>query len=283
MKAIFKTVVERTATNQLFWLGYQNCERLSNYFGRLYRYAKLARQRRGAEVDARALELFPDLSVANGFFRTLRYPSAQSVDSTLSPKLLGSYESELHPVFEDILKNDYTSIVDIGCAEGYYAVGLALRFPHAEVYAFDIDPMAKRLCAGMAKVNGVSDRVHVADFCNEQALRSIPLGDRALIISDCEGFETALFTQQVAEFMRKHDVIIETHDFIDIECTAKMRLAFSQTHNIRSIKSIDDIHKAQTYQYPELDGHSTREKFQIVREGRPAIMEWLVMTSNLHS
>jgi precorrin-6B methylase 2 len=224
-------------------------------------------------------ELFPDLTVADGPFRGLRYPSSLTVGSALLPKLLGSYESELHPVLDGMLKQGYTTIVDIGCAEGYYAIGFALRLPHAEVYAFDTNPTAKQLCAEMARLNGVADRLHIEDFCNEEALRSIPLGDRTLIISDCEGYEGSLFNRQLAEFLVQHDLIIETHDFMNIDLSAKMHDTFAKTHHIRSIKSMDDIEKAHTCHDRALEPYSTRDKFFILREGRPAIMEWLVMTS----
>jgi len=178
-----------------------------------------------------------------------------------------------------MLGNGYDTIVDVGCAEGYYAVGLALRLPHAEVYAFDTNANAKQLCAQMARLNGVVDRIHIQGFCDEAVLRSIPLGDRALIVSDCEGYEGSLFNRQVAEFLIPHDVIVETHDFIDIEISSKMRDAFSKTHHIRSIKSTDDIEKVHACQNRALESYSARDKYLALREGRDAIMEWLVMTS----
>jgi len=46
-----------------------------------------------------------------------------------------------------------------------------------------------------------------------------------------------------------HDLIIEAHDFIDIEISPKLRSAFAKTHDIQSIKSIDDIERAHTYRY----------------------------------
>jgi precorrin-6B methylase 2 len=184
----------------------------------------------------------------------------------------------LHPVLDELLRNGYNTVVDVGCAEGYYAVGFALRLPHAQVYAFDTDSNARQLCAEMARLNGVADRIHIGEFCNEEVLRSIPLGERALIMSDCEGYEGSLFNGQLAEFLFKHDVIIETHDFIDIELSVKMRDAFAKTHHVRSIKSVDDIEKAHTFNDPALESYSTWDKYRILRENRPAIMEWLVMT-----
>ena len=61
---------------------------------------------------------------------------SEAICSSLVPKLLGSYESELHQVLNQILETDYQNVIDIGCAEGYYAVGLALRLPNARVYAW---------------------------------------------------------------------------------------------------------------------------------------------------
>lgn len=290
MKTIFKILVQRTARNPVAWFLYRTCGQFSIYLGQIYQYALYVRQPRttqpgalrpddGERVAHITAQLFPDFIVENGPFKRLRYPSMQSVGSALLPKLLGSYESELNPILDGMLSNGYTTIVDIGCAEGYYAIGLALRLPHAQVYAFDTNSTAREICAEMARLNGVASRLHIEDFCNEEALRSIPLGDRALIISDCEGYEGSLFNRELAEFLVKHDVIIETHDLYDIDISVKMRDAFAKTHYIRSIKSVDDIEKAHTYYYRALEPYSTRDKYLILREGRAAIMEWLVMTS----
>ena len=77
--------------------------------------------------------------VKSGPFRGLTYPgeSATSVDA-LIPKLLGVYESQLHPCFS----RGWTHFIDIGASDGYYAVGMAMR--GARVTAIDIDPWARR-------------------------------------------------------------------------------------------------------------------------------------------
>ena len=77
----------------------------------------------------------PDLIVRNGPFAGMRYPGVQSVCSTIVPKLIGCYEKELHSVIELICSQQYNSVVDIGCAEGYYAVGLAMRLQNAQLFA----------------------------------------------------------------------------------------------------------------------------------------------------
>jgi methylase of polypeptide subunit release factors len=79
--------------------------------------------------------------------------------------LLGCYERELAGLVEKLCLYPYTEIIDIGCAEGYYANGFARRHRQAFVYAFDSDPRARHLCRQMALLNEVADRVSVNDDC----------------------------------------------------------------------------------------------------------------------
>jgi precorrin-6B methylase 2 len=281
MKAVLKQVVERTARNRFCWSVYKGCGWLSEQLRRVYGHAEFVRQTRNRDERLTSVvkELFPALTVANGPFKGMRYPAPDSFGSMLLPKLLGSYESELHPFFQEIFANRYTTIVDIGCAEGYYATGLALRFTSAEVYAFDTAAKAREMCAEMAELNGVRDRIHIGGFCDEATLRSIPLGDKALIISDCEGYENVLFNKGIAEHLRNQNLIIEAHDFIDIETSLNLRRIFSATHHVETVRSLDDIEKAHAYQYPELKNYSTSEKREILGERRPGTMRWFLMTA----
>jgi len=280
LKNIGKNMVEMTATKPIAWRLYKLCGGVSDALGRIYGHARFAREISERDATLRRLtrELYPDLTVSSGPFRGLKY-TRQSSGSTLLPKLLGSYESELHPIFEELLANDYSTIVDVGCAEGYYAVGLGIRFPRAEVYAFDTASSARQLCTELAELNGIAERVHVGAFCDAATLSEIPLGRKALIVSDCEGYEESLFTDQVISKLAQHDLIVETHDFISIDISTKLRDRFARTHRIRSIKSTDDIEKAHTYHYDPIQKYDAATRRMILAERRPAIMEWLVMTS----
>lgn len=76
-------------------------------------------------------------TVLSGPFQGMTYMAAGSEGST-SARLLGTYEAALHPIIEKIIKRGYQQIIDVGCAEGYYAVGLAMRMPSARVIARDL-------------------------------------------------------------------------------------------------------------------------------------------------
>ncbi len=230
-------------------------------------------------VDQTIREICPDLKVRHGSFKGMRYPRVKSVGSALFPKLLGSYEREVHPVIEAICGQNYTEIVNIGCAEGYYAVGLALRMPKARVFAFDINEEATWLCRQMAELNGVGDRVILGSFCDPEVLKSIKFTGRGLIVSDCEGYEKQLFTPEIVKLIAPHDVFLEVHDGVDINISTLMRKIFEPTHRIESILSLDDIQKAITYSYPELHNYDLAERKILVGENRPHIMEWLFLQS----
>ncbi len=233
-------------------------------------------RRRFAKAEAQ--RLFADMTVRNGPFKGMKYPDFKSEGSTLFPKFLGSYERELHPLFGKILDSDYSEVVDVGCAEGYYAVGMALRLPKARIFAYDISEKARSQCAKMARLNGVDDRVTIAAHCDPQTLTNLGLTRKALVISDCEGYEKTLFSPQVVTALAAHDVLIETHDVFDISISPELRKRFAATHRLQVISSVDDVQKALYYDYAELAPYDTEQRKKLLAERRRSIMEWFFFT-----
>ena len=224
-------------------------------------------------------QMFSDAVVRHGPFAGLRYAEMISIASSLYPKLLGSYESELHPWIEEVCEAGYTEIIDVGCAEGYYAVGFAMRLPQATVHAYDTYEGARQLCADSARLNGVADRVMVGSLFAAEELRSIPIRQRGLIVCDCDGGENEIFTKQTGRKFADWDLLIETHDCYDITISTRLAELFRKTHDLRTVLSVDDIQKAKTYDYPELAGLDLATRRAILAEYRPTLMEWQFFTS----
>jgi hypothetical protein len=273
MKEWAKNLICHIVQNDILW-------RLMN--GSLLRVTRFAEFARREEKNRRIVQpaiqaVCPDLVVKRGPFQGMRYPEIDSIGRYLFPKLFGTYEREIQSVVETICAKNYTEIVNIGCGEGYYAVGLARRIPGARVYAYDIDKESIRLCMIMAELNGVSDRVSTALVCNIETLRAIPFTKRGLIVCDCEGYERTLFTHEGIDLFLKHDVLVEIHDFIDISTSSYIWKLFEVTHDILSIESVDDIKKAKTYSYRELEGYDLETRRILLGEYRASIMEWLYM------
>src|SRR5450432_1298867 len=105
-------------------------------------------------INNRLLQkLFPTglLIVQNGPFAGMKY-IPQSNGSALIPKLTGTYEQELHGIIEEVSQRKYHTLVDVGCAEGYYLVGLALRLPNLHVHGFDLNAEALKNCQRLATI-----------------------------------------------------------------------------------------------------------------------------------
>ena len=171
--------------------------------------------------------------VASGPFSGMTYVKA-ATEGALIARLLGVYESELHPHVEAFIAEDLECVIDVGCAEGYYAVGLARRMPGVTVYAHDILESARLVCAGMAAENGVSDRVVIGgEFQPEDFQRFA--GQRALVLVDAEEAEIDILDLERGPALAHMNIIVETHDVYRPGALATLMARFSATHEIQRV------------------------------------------------
>ena len=209
--------------------------------------------------------------VNNGPFAGLNY-TRKAAGSALAPKLVGSYESELHPIWAQVLKNPYDLVIDIGCAEGYYAVGLAKHLPGGpKVIAFDMDAEARLLCRELSIKNGVSDRVETLGECDVPALKRVLKG-RALVVCDCEGAELDLLDGDQIPALKTADIVVELHDFLRAGVTPTLTQRFAATHEIQLIDSV----KPDVSLYPELEILAPEQR-AIALDERAQPMQWAWM------
>jgi len=171
------------------------------------------RRRRALRVQTLAARLVEErgASVFTGPYAGMTYPTIEAGGSELLPKLLGTYEREIWPLLDHAMSRRPERIVNIGCGEGYHAVGLARRLPDAQVVALDAAPEYQRLCASMAAANGVGERVRVLGAC-DTALLSELLVPRSLVLCDCEGHEVDLLDPRWVPGLRNSDILVEVHD-----------------------------------------------------------------------
>jgi tRNA G46 methylase TrmB len=134
------------------------------------------------------IELIPPrLRIVSGPFRGMRY-NLVACGSAHSAKLLGTYEKELHAIIDEILAERFEEIIDIGAAEGYYAVGLALSSPSPRrVIAFEAQEQGRQLLQELAAGNSLKN-VDIRGACDVMGLEQALAGGRPkLIICDVEG------------------------------------------------------------------------------------------------
>ena len=178
------------------------------------------------------------------------------------------------------MKKYYSDIVDIGCAEGYYAVCLSMVIPNSNICAYDVSNVARKQCREMFTLNSIDkSRYSIGEFCDSDRLTSLKLGEKVLIVSDCEGYEKTLFNFKVKDKLSCHDLLIEAHDCIDIEISTYLGQLFESTHNITIVEIVDEIQKAKRDAFSEISHLNLDEKRIVLGERRSSIMEWLFLVS----
>lgn len=221
-------------------------------------------------------------TVTTGPFAGMKYPplSHGTIHASTTPKLLGIYEQELYPAIENLLtQGQYTRTIVIGAAEGYYAVGLALRQPNMQVVAFEADLKLQSDLRSVADLNLVLDRIEIKGFCDPASLSLLPKAQRTLIICDCEGGEVDLITHDILSHLGPTDLVIECHDMIVPKCTEIIISNLSQSHSYEVISSsertLSDIPPSLLGSLPQ----SSEEVEWAIREHRHYRMNWIVAKS----
>ena len=134
----------------------------------------------------------------------------QSADGCHIAKLLGCYEQPLLPYIEAAIQAGYPTILNIGCAEGNYSVGMARHMPATRVLAFDLNPKAQEVFTALVAKNGMADRVSVGALFQPEDFAAYA-GERVLVLCDIEGAERELLDPAKAPALAGMDLIVESH------------------------------------------------------------------------
>ncbi len=171
--------------------------------------------------------------VLAGPFQGMSYPIRASESSRVT-RILGGYEASLAPIIESIIARAYPLVIDVGSAEGYYAVGLARRMPGSVIMARDLDPAARTLCAALAEANGVAARVKVGAGM-EHTDFAVCAAQPTVIICDIEGAEGALLDPERAPGLLEADILVEVHEGQQPGLLARLTGRFAASHRITRI------------------------------------------------
>jgi SAM-dependent methyltransferase len=220
--------------------------------------------------------------VLSGPFAGMLYLDA-TVWGSIVPKWLGSYEWELAGVVEQIIARRYPVIVDVGCAEGYYAVGIAKRIDSARVFAFDMDPVSRSQTRGLASLAGVDRRVLSGSFCRHRDLESIRSGaiGPMLLVCDIEGSEFEFLDPVQCAVFEACDMLVEIHSVSGIpNAVEEIADRFRSTHGICRLDALGAKEWAAR-NAPAFTVHGVGEAWlaSMAEEYRSGGVSWLWMTA----
>ncbi|HEY1541565.1 MAG TPA: hypothetical protein VGG01_04070 [Xanthobacteraceae bacterium] len=191
---------------------------------------------------------------------------------------LGTAELEIQDAVESLIARRYATVLNIGAADGYYAVGLARRLPKARVIAFEAVDAFRPVLERTAAANGVAHRIEIKGHCDRGALRAALAGAELpiLVVSDVEGYETELLDPAAIPELKGADLLIETHDASVRGCTEIMTDRFRATHAVERFvgqpRELDDLPARSLPLFRKLFPKMTVE---LMNERRAGIQQWL--------
>jgi hypothetical protein len=197
--------------------------------------------------------------------------------------LLGFYEQE---VIEELVKiSKYRKVfVDVGAADGIFAVGLLEANIYDQSICFEIDDQAKRNILNLAKKNNLENKITIYDEASVskmQSINSINWNDVCILI-DIEGDEFNFITPEMIQTIKGSTLIIEIHDMY-MNDPKKSKYDLDQM--LRKDYSIKVITTASRdlSQIDEIKHLHDNERWLLCSEGRGWRMEWWVCEPNKNS
>jgi Predicted O-methyltransferase len=222
-------------------------------------------------------------TVVGGPFKGMRY-HGEAVCSVAAPKIMGTYESELAPFLQKWSAIPFRHTINVGAAEGYYAVGCAMLWPQAIVTAFESSEEGRTFLRRNVELNGLQSRIKIMGHCSPQQLHAATRnGDHTLVIMDVDGGEGNLLDPaEVLGLVNAH-IIVEIHDHVDGRLGEIVSSRLKSTHLVQEVRTqrrtFWDFHEPRAlslrlWLLPYLK--------QYANELRPAPQRWFCCTPIQH-
>lgn len=202
-----------------------------------------------------------------------------SFGSALLPKITGTYEKELHPHLEKLKGECFDVLVDVGSAEGYYAIGLTRLLRPQATHCYDTNTDAHGALLKLAEINGVTTPLKMNGLCTPANLEALLAGAKhPLVFMDCEGGEFSLLDPARVPALARATLFVETHYARVSGRHEPLEKRFETTHQVEKVvmlpRSPEDA--------PAGGKFSERERMLMVDERRRDLEHWLVMTPRRH-
>ena len=222
-------------------------------------------------------------SVAYGPFKGMKFnPNSTWSKYDLITQTLGVYEKHILEKLILFSKKQNLHFIDIGAADGYFAIGAAYSNIFKKVYAFDKSEISLKNIIINININGCRDKVVVKGEANYENLKKtiIDCNHCAVILIDVEGFEFELLDEKMLRCFSNSYVICELHPSLVSNGYEKQDQLLSRCKDFFNISTI----QRETYNpnnFEELDMLSDEKRLIVFGEGRSSNMKWLVLEPKL--
>ena len=187
-----------------------------------------------------------------------------------SSKILGLYEKEIQDLIVSIQKDkNYSTFVDIGGADGFFAIGSLVNNLFEKCEVFEISKRGRISIQKNSKQNNVYDSIKIHDKASKRSLIKIDNINNSLILCDIEGGEYELFDEKLINEIHPSDIIIEIHKDKEnslVNFEKRFTKSYSLTKITQEPRSLKN--------FKELENINDNNRALITSEGRSYVQEW---------
>ncbi len=175
--------------------------------------------------------------IPHGIFKGMRFDPNDK--AFLTAMRFGTYEPQMMHLLRKCLSRPYNNVTNVGCAEGYYAVGCSMLFQKPEILALDYVSSLLDQTMRLAKLNGVENRITTGGKFDFESPASDQVRNSLMII-DIEGGESELLKNPDA--YQDTDMIIEIHEGFYPEICSSLEKTFGNSHEVEILNLADINH-----------------------------------------
>lgn len=221
-----------------------------------------------------------DGKVLYGPFEGLKILSHRWGARDLGSMILGQYERHVVEYLNSI-DNNYSIFIDVGAADGFYAIGLTQNKKMDKSICFESSPEGRQSIAMNSRANKMENKVQIRGTAREDFAKELirEIGsdiDKCVFLFDIEGGEFDLLNQENLRILRNSILVIELHEEAN-DYENKLSKLNSDASNFFKVSTLNRK-SVDPFSFKELDSWPDEDRQIIFSEGRRYAMTWLTLT-----
>jgi len=189
--------------------------------------------------------------------------------------LLGLYEQEVQKSLTDVSRK-YTTFINLGAGDGYYAVGVLVSGCFERSYCFEMSEKGRSVIRETAELNGVCDRLSIHGIADRRFVDAIGSDhlSKSVLLIDIEGGEFDLLDEEMLGSLKESIIFVELHEFIFEDASAKLGTFLKAARQFFAVSELTTSARDLSV-FPELRQLADHDRWLICSENRPRLMTWV--------
>lgn len=197
--------------------------------------------------------------------------------SDLGSMCLGLYEKEILDFLFSESVVDRRTFIDIGAADGYYAIGLLKSGRIDNAICYEITKNGQETISENWLINNKPGKIDInGDVFDNFLNKNIDIDfSECVVLVDIEGAEFSLLNSVLLEFMKNAVIIIEIHNWIP-DFIFKYSEFLKNANEFFEIEILNRKERS-TIEFDELRSLTDDNRLLLTSEARPCLMRFLIL------